>query len=319
MALGGGEVDHAPGRQDVEEAPVAEVVLEDERPDLAGLGDGELAQAGQVDLDVEVAGVREDRPVLHALEVLAAQDARDAGDGDEDVAALGRGQPGHDLVALHAGLERGHRIDLADDHRRAGAARSLGDAAAGGAVAEHDHGAAGEQDVGRAQDAVERGLASAVAVVEGALRARLVDGEDRARQDVLGGHRTQPHETGDRLLGRTRECRRALRIGVERGDQVGAVVERDARLAGGEVVEVRRVGVEALAPHREHVDAVLGDKRRGNVVLRRERVGRTDRDRGATTPKSGKKVRRLRRDVETSGDRDAVKRPIDSKACGERL
>ena len=74
MALAGGEVDDAPGGEQVQAAP-AEVVLLHERPDVADL-DGGGAQGVEVDLDVEVAGVGEDRAVLHALEVLAAQDAR---------------------------------------------------------------------------------------------------------------------------------------------------------------------------------------------------------------------------------------------------
>ena len=56
-------------------------------------------------------------------------------------------------------------------------ARAQRDALAGPAVAEHDDGAPGEQQVRRAQDAVERRLAGAVAVVERALGARLVDGD----------------------------------------------------------------------------------------------------------------------------------------------
>ena len=151
----------------------------DERQDVADL-DGRGAQRVEVDLDVEVPGVGQDRAVLHALEVLAAQDRARAGDGDEDVAARRRLQRGHDLEALHPRLQRAHGIDLADHDLRAGAARALGQAAPGPAVAEDDEGLPGEQDVRRAQDAVERGLAGAVVVVEDALGVRLVDGDDRA-------------------------------------------------------------------------------------------------------------------------------------------
>ena len=124
-----------------------------------------------------------------------------AGDGDEDVAARRRLQRGHDLEALHPRLQRAHGIDLADDDLRAGAARALGQAAAGPAVAEDDEGLPGEQDVGRAQDAVERRLAGAVVVVEDALGVRLVDRDDRARQPPLGLERAHAQQAGGRLLG----------------------------------------------------------------------------------------------------------------------
>jgi hypothetical protein len=41
-----------------------------------------------------------------------------------DLAAGGRVERRHHLEALHARLQRVHRVDLADDHLRAGAARS---------------------------------------------------------------------------------------------------------------------------------------------------------------------------------------------------
>ena len=87
----------------------------------------------------------------------------------------------HHLVAGHPRLERAQRVDLADDHRGAGAAGALGDPLAGPAVPDDDERVAGEQHVAGADDPVERRLAGAVAVVERALGARLVDREHRAR------------------------------------------------------------------------------------------------------------------------------------------
>ncbi len=143
------------------------------------------SSAAEVDLDVEVPGVREDRAVLHAGEVLGGQHGAVAGDGDEDVAALGGLERRHHLEALHPRLERANRVDLADDDAGAEALRAQRDALAGPAVADdHDDGA-GEQDVRRAQDAVDRRLAGAVAVVERALGARLVDGDHRTGEPSL--------------------------------------------------------------------------------------------------------------------------------------
>ena len=57
-------------------------------------------------------------------------------------------------------------IDFGDDHVGAEALGAHGDAASAPAVARDDHFEAGEQQIGGADDAVERGLAGAVAIVE---------------------------------------------------------------------------------------------------------------------------------------------------------
>jgi hypothetical protein len=66
-------------------------------------------------------------------------------------AALERG---HDLEALHPGLERAHRVDLADDDLRAGALRADRDALARPPVASTTTVRPGQQEVRRAQDPV---------------------------------------------------------------------------------------------------------------------------------------------------------------------
>ncbi len=174
-------------------AAVAEVEALDQRQDLADAR-GRRAQVGERDLDVELPRVGQHRPVLHAREVLAAQHVGHAGDGDEDVAALGGVQRRHHLEALHPRLQRAQRIDLADDHRRAEAVRAQRDPATGPAVAEHDHGLPRQQQVGRAHDAVEHRLPGAEAIVERALGARLVDRDDRDREATLGLQRAQAHQ-----------------------------------------------------------------------------------------------------------------------------
>ena len=125
MSLGRRQVDDPTAREEVQPASAGELVLLDQRPHLPDLA-GQRPELLEIEFDVEVAGVREQRAVLHPLEVLAAQHPARAGDGDEDVAALGGGQRRHDLVACHPRLERAQRIHLADDDRGAGAAGALG-------------------------------------------------------------------------------------------------------------------------------------------------------------------------------------------------
>ena len=62
-----------------------------------------------------------------------------------------------------------------------------GQAAAAPAVAGDDEVQAGQQDVGRPEDAVERALARAVAVVEEVLGLGVVDGDDGIAEDVVAG------------------------------------------------------------------------------------------------------------------------------------
>jgi hypothetical protein len=261
-----------------------------------------------------VARVGEHGAVLHAREVLPAQDVAPAGDGYEDVAALRRVQRRHHREALHARLERAQRIDLADDHGRAEAVRAQRHAAAGPAVAEHDDRLPGEQQVGRAQDAVEHGLAGAEAIVEGALGARLVDGDHRHREPALGRHRTQAHEAGRRLLGPAAHALEQVGASeVERAQQVGAVVERDPRRA----LDHRRDAVGPLVRAAGEHLGLLGEGRR-DVVLRGERVRRAERDVGAPGAQRPHEARRLGRHVQAGADRDARERPLAGEALADR-
>ena len=86
---------------------------------------------------------------------------------------------GHHLEAVHHGLERTQRVDLADDDVGAVALGAHRDAVAAPAVADHDDAEPGDQHVGRPDHAVERRLAGAVAVVEEVLGVGVVDGDDR--------------------------------------------------------------------------------------------------------------------------------------------
>ncbi len=318
MALGGGQVDHAAAGQEVE-APGRGpyLVLLDQREDLAHASAGQLAQPVTVDLHVKVPGVGQHRAVAHALEVLGAQRVAAAGDGDEDLPVAGGLQGGHDREALHARLQGGHRLDLADHHRGAQPTGALGDPPARPAVAQHDDGAPGQQQVRGAQDAVQRGLAGAVTVVEGALGTGLVDGHDRAGQAVLGGQCPQAHETRGGLLGGAQDLAGVL-AGMQAADQLGAVVERQVRAGGHQRVDVRPVGRPVLAAARADLHAVVGDQRRGHRVLGGQRVRGTQGDLRPARHEHAHEPRRLGGDVQARGDAQALEGTLARKALTDR-
>ena len=71
-----------------------------------------------------------------------------------------------DLVAVHRGLQRADRVDLAHDHASALAAQRLGGALADVAVAGDERDLAADEHVGGAVQAVGQRVADAVLVVE---------------------------------------------------------------------------------------------------------------------------------------------------------
>ena len=293
---------------------------------LARLAAGELLERRDVDLDVEVAGVADDGAVLHRREVLAAQDFQVAGERAEDVADRHGLGHRHHAVAVHLGLERLERIDLGDDDVGAEPARAHRDAAAAPAVAGDDERRAREQEVRRADDAVDRGLPGAVAVVEEVLGERVVHRDDREAEDAVLRHRLEADDAGGGLLGgaddlgeqrlplvggepfdplpdgRLEIIEAAERDHVDRADDIGAVIHRDVGLVRDRGADVLVVRLLVLALDREDLDAVVLHEMRGDIVLRRERVRGAERDVGAAGLERHHQVRRLGGDVEAGGD-----------------
>ena len=83
---------------------------------------------------------------------------------------------------------------------RAVALGAHGDALAAPAVAGDDDAHAGEQHVGGADDAVDGGLAGAVAVVEEMLGLGVVDGDDGKLQHAVLLHGPQADDAGGRFF-----------------------------------------------------------------------------------------------------------------------
>ena len=186
------------------------------------------------------------------------------------------------------------------------------------AVSGDDDLAAGDEDVGGAQDPVERALAGPVAVVEEVLGLRLVDRDDREAEGAVGRHRLEPDDARRRLLGPGEDLGDlAGALAVEQRHEVAAVVHRDLRMTVGHAVEVRVVRVAILAATGEHADAVLGDERGRDVVLGGERVGRGQHHVGATGAQRAHQVRRLGRDVEAGADAQPLERAVALEALAD--
>ena len=135
VALGGGEVDEAAFAEKEETLAAGQGVAVDVVADILLALGGHGGEGLDVDLDVEVAGVADDGAVLHGLEVVLADDVHVAGQGDEEVADLGGLLHGHDVEAVHGGLQGAHRVHLGDHHLGAHAAGARGHAPAAPAVA----------------------------------------------------------------------------------------------------------------------------------------------------------------------------------------
>jgi hypothetical protein len=102
-----------------------------------------------------VTAVGEDGTVTHHAEVLSPEDVEIARGGDEDVAPRRSLCGRHDQVAVHQRLDGRYRVDLDHRHQRTHAAEPRRDATADPAVAGDDHAPAGEQDIGRSENAVD--------------------------------------------------------------------------------------------------------------------------------------------------------------------
>ena len=194
-----------------------------------------------------------------------------------------------------------------------------GDSATDPAVACDDEPLAREQHVRRADDAVDRRLPRAVAVVEEVLRPGLVDGDHREAQLAVALERPQADHAGRRLLRPRDDVAELLApVRVQHADHVGAVVHRHVRPVVDCRLDVLVVRVVVLALDREHADLVLGDEGCGDVVLGRERIGCAEHDVGSTGFERAHQVRRLGCHMEAGGDAIAGERLLTLEPLPDR-
>ena len=103
---------------------------------------------------------------------------------------------------------------------------------------------------------------------------------------------------------------------VDRRHEIAAVVHRHLRLGRDDRFDVRVVRRVIFAFDRERRNAVVAE-RRGDVVLRRERIARAERDLRAAGLQRQHEVRRLGRDVQARADANALERFLDFEAVAD--
>ncbi len=335
------QIDQAPLAQH-EDAPAIESIFLHEVADDPRRPVRDRRQPLQIDLDVEVTGVRDDGAVLHGTEVLLADDAGVAGHRDKHITHLGGLSHRHHFEAVHHGLQRLERLYLGDDHPGPGAAGPGGDPASAPTVAGHHHAASGQQDVGGAQDAVQRRLARTIAVVEQVLGEAVVHRDHRKLQHLVVGHGPQADDARRRLLGRAdhrldqaasllgrqRGRPAPYRLGqviealerdhVERADEVRAIIHRERRSVSQGGADVFVVDVVLFALDGEDLDAVVPDQMCGDVVLRGKRIGGAERDVGAARLQRHGQIGGLGGDMKASRELLALQRPLLGKALANQ-
>ena len=300
VAVGGGEVNEAAFAEDHDGVAGGDGEAVDEFAEAFLSFLGHLGEGDEVEFDVEVAGVTDQGAVFHDFEVFAADDVDVAGDGDKDVAFGGGFFHRHDLETVHDGFDGFDGIDFGDDHVTAEAAGAGGDAFAAVAVAGDDDGLAGDEVVGGADDAVQSGLAGAVAVVEKVLTHGVVDGHGRELKGAISFHGLEADDAGGRFFHRGDDVLgEVFAGGVEEGDEIAAVVHGDVGLDVEGGVHVTEVGVAVFAFDGVDVDAVLFDECGGIVILGGEGVGGAGDDFSAAGDEGAEEVGGLRSDVET--------------------
>ena len=308
MPFGRHKIDQPPVCQQVETAPVLEHEFLNERSWLRR-GNSLFAQGRKVNLDIEVTRVRDQCTVFHLLEVLSTQDLLPTRGSAEDVSQRCRLLGRHHAKTVHRSLKGPQRIDLEHDHMCAHASGALGDSTPAPAIPNHDKVTTGQQYVRGAQNAIDRRLARAIAIVKEVLRLRLVDRDDRDTKHALDLHGPQAKDARRRLLRASDQ--RVEQLATRRmndTNQIGTIVHRQlwAMIDGGHDVPVVRVVIFAV--DRKDRDVVSTNERRRDRILRRERIRRAQHDLGATRLERAHQIGCLGRNVEARTDAEPSER-----------
>ena len=216
-----------------------------------------------------MAGIADNRAVFHRFEMLSANDVNVAGHGHENIADFGGFGNRHDLIAVHRRFDGANRLDFNHDDFCAHAIRPHGDAAPAPAIAAHHKSFARHKRIRRPHNPVHRALACAVAVIEEMLGLRVIHRNDRIAQHLAVCHAAQPNYAGRRLFRAADDMlQQVFALGVNRGDDIRAVVHRHHRLMFQRGVNMLVIRLVVLAFDGKRRNVVMFHQRSGHVVLR---------------------------------------------------
>ena len=236
------------------------------------------------------------------------------------MADLGRFQHRHDPEAVHHSLQRFEWLDLGDNHIGPHPARPHCNALAAPPVAADDEVFARQQNIGGTDDAVDRALAGAVAVVKKMFGLGVVDSHHRKGQFAGCCHGPQPDHTGRGLLRAPHHrVEQVAALGMQHGHQIHPVVHGDVGLDVEHAVEVAVVLGGRLPLDGKDRHLVVGHKRSGNVVLGAQRVGGGQSHLGPPSNQHTHQVGRLRRHMHGCSHPDAFERLLFFEAFFDQI
>src|SRR6185369_6607616 len=196
MSLGSSEIDQTTfAKHDDSPATRLNLVLLDKRTHRYRVA-RHLAQRNEIELEIEVTTVANDRAVFHFREMFTVDHVTIASHRNEDVANRSSFADRHDAESVHHRLDRFDRIDFGHNNIRAHTASPHCAALAAPAVTDNYDRAAGQKNVRRTNDAIERRLTRAVTIVKEVLRLSVVNGDGREGQHPSRLHCFETLNTG---------------------------------------------------------------------------------------------------------------------------
>src|SRR5215213_271715 len=171
MSFGGGEIDQTTlAQHDDPAATRLDLVLLDERTKRHRISRGHLSQRDEIELEIEVSTVTDDRAVFHSREMFTIDHVTIASHSHKDIANLRCFADRHHAESIHHRFDCFDRIDFRDDDVRTHAACAQCHSLAAPTVTNNDERATSEQDIRSANDAVECRLARSVTIIKEVLR-----------------------------------------------------------------------------------------------------------------------------------------------------
>ena len=196
--------------------------------DLIGI----LVEPFDVDLDIKVAGIREDGAVFQFLEVPGGNDCKVTGCGHENITDGCCFVHGHDHEPVHMGLKGSPWVDLGYNDFCAEPVGFLRKPPPAETVTGDYEVFPGDQGVCRDHNRREGTLPRSVDIVKEPLHGGVVHGDDRELQFALRRHRAEAVDTCRGLFAATNNLLdevTALRVDIM--DKIHPVIDGNYRLA----------------------------------------------------------------------------------------